>query len=75
MTGAGTDPSFLQRLDAVAADVESVLGRLLGAAPVEGERARPERLAQVQAFVASFWDQSLAQIKSSAEIVAAAMSE
>jgi len=30
-------------------------------------RARPERLAEVQAFVASFWDQSLAQIKRSAE--------
>ena len=30
-------------------------------------RARPERLAEVQAFVASFWDESLAQIKSSAE--------
>jgi DNA-binding transcriptional ArsR family regulator len=30
-------------------------------------RARPQRLAEVQAFVASFWDESLAQIKSSAE--------
>ena len=30
-------------------------------------RARPERLAEVQAFVASFWDESLAQIKRSAE--------
>jgi DNA-binding transcriptional ArsR family regulator len=30
-------------------------------------RARPERLAEVQAFVASFWDESLVQIKRSAE--------
>jgi len=30
-------------------------------------RARPQRLAEVQAFVASFWDESLAQIKNSAE--------
>jgi farnesyl diphosphate synthase len=50
MTGAGTDPSFLQRLDAVAADVESVLDRLLGAAPVEGERARPERLLEAMRY-------------------------
>jgi DNA-binding transcriptional ArsR family regulator len=30
-------------------------------------RARPERLAEVQAFVASFWDEGLARIKQAAE--------
>jgi farnesyl diphosphate synthase len=36
--------AFRQRLDQVAADIESLLDRLLGAAPLADERARPQRL-------------------------------
>jgi farnesyl diphosphate synthase len=35
---------FLSRLNAVAADTEALLDRLLGSAPIEGERNRPGRL-------------------------------
>jgi farnesyl diphosphate synthase len=35
---------FLSRLNAVAADTETLLDRLLGAAPIDGERDRPNRL-------------------------------
>src|ERR1051325_1765015 len=35
---------FLSRLNAVAADTESLLDRLLGSAPIDGERDRPNRL-------------------------------
>ncbi len=35
---------FKQRLDRVAADIETLLDRLLAPQPVEGERARPARL-------------------------------
>jgi farnesyl diphosphate synthase len=35
---------FLSRLNAVAADTEALLDRLMGAAPLEGERSRPSRL-------------------------------
>lgn len=38
----GTD--FATRLAAVAADTEALLGQLLGAGPLPGETARPERL-------------------------------
>ncbi len=41
-TDAGA--AFRQRLDEVAADIESLLDRLLGAAPLAEERARPQRL-------------------------------
>ncbi|HZE46104.1 MAG TPA: farnesyl diphosphate synthase [Xanthobacteraceae bacterium] len=36
--------NFLSRLTEVAADTEALLDRLLGPAPLEGERARPGRL-------------------------------
>jgi farnesyl diphosphate synthase len=36
--------SFADRLNAVAADTEALLERLLGAAPLPGETARPQRL-------------------------------
>ncbi len=35
---------FLSRLNAVAAETETLLDRLLGAAPLDGERDRPNRL-------------------------------
>ena len=35
---------FLSRLNAVAADTETLLDRLLGSAPIDGERDRPNRL-------------------------------
>jgi farnesyl diphosphate synthase len=41
-TDAGA--AFRQRLDEVAADIENLLDRLLGAAPLAEERARPQRL-------------------------------
>src|SRR3569623_1095579 len=37
-------PSFTDRLNAVAADTETLLAQLLGSAPRPGETARPERL-------------------------------
>jgi farnesyl diphosphate synthase len=42
MSGKGSP--FLVRLDAVAAEIEALLGHLLAAAPAAGEMARPERL-------------------------------
>ena len=39
-----SSPSFTDRLNAVAADTEAQLARLLGPAPLPGETARPERL-------------------------------
>ncbi len=36
--------NFLSRLTEVAADTEALLDRLLGPAPLEGERDRPGRL-------------------------------
>jgi farnesyl diphosphate synthase len=39
-----SSPSFTDRLNAVAADTEAQLDRLLGPAPLPGETARPERL-------------------------------
>ena len=46
MNGKNTkkDKSFLARLDAVAADTEALLGRLLAAKAESGELSRPERL-------------------------------
>jgi farnesyl diphosphate synthase len=43
---------FRQRLDQVAADTESLLDRLLGASPIEGERARPQRVVDAMRYVA-----------------------
>jgi len=41
---------FLQRLDAVAADIEKLLDRLLAAAPAEGELERPARLIEAMRY-------------------------
>jgi farnesyl diphosphate synthase len=41
---------FQQRLDRVASDMENLLDRLLGAQPVEGERARPVRLLDAMRY-------------------------
>ena len=44
--------AFRQRLDEVAADIESLLERLLGATPLAEERARPQRLMDAMRYVA-----------------------
>jgi farnesyl diphosphate synthase len=41
---------FLARLNAVAAEIEALLGRLLAAAPVEAEVARPGRLIEAMRY-------------------------
>jgi farnesyl diphosphate synthase len=41
---------FLARLDAVAADTEALLDRLLAAAPADGELARPARLVEAMRY-------------------------
>jgi farnesyl diphosphate synthase len=41
---------FLARLDAVAADIETLLDRLLAAAPVNGELSRPARLIEAMRY-------------------------
>jgi farnesyl diphosphate synthase len=41
---------FLARLDAVAADIETLLDRLLAAAPVDGELSRPARLIEAMRY-------------------------
>jgi farnesyl diphosphate synthase len=41
---------FLARLDAVAADIEVLLDRLLAAAPVNGELSRPARLIEAMRY-------------------------
>jgi len=38
--------TFNSRLNAVAADTETLLDQILGAAPLEGERSRPKRLLE-----------------------------
>jgi farnesyl diphosphate synthase len=43
---SGKSSPFLARLDAVAADTEAVLDRLLSAAPAPGEMSRPARLIE-----------------------------
>jgi farnesyl diphosphate synthase len=43
--------TFRQRLEAVAADTESLLDRLLGAQPLAEERARPKRLMDAMRHV------------------------
>jgi farnesyl diphosphate synthase len=43
---------FRQRLDQCAADTESLLDRLLGAATLDGERARPQRVMDSMRYVA-----------------------
>src|SRR4051812_30926911 len=49
MTDAGA--TFRQRLDPVAADIERLLERLLDAAPLAEERARPQRLMDAMRHV------------------------
>jgi farnesyl diphosphate synthase len=44
------DNSFLGRLDAVAADTETLLDRLLAAKPQSGELSRPERLLDAMRY-------------------------
>src|SRR5476649_2095134 len=41
---------FLQRLDAAAKEIESVLEKLLSTAPVEGELSRPARLIDAMRY-------------------------
>jgi farnesyl diphosphate synthase len=41
---------FLARLDAVAADIEALLDRLLAATPVDGELSRPARLIEAMRY-------------------------
>ncbi len=48
----GKNSPFLARLDAVAADTERLLERLLTATPAEGELSRPARLADAMRYVA-----------------------
>jgi len=47
---SGKTSPFLERLDAVAAETESLLDRLLAAAPVRGELARPARLIEAMRY-------------------------
>jgi farnesyl diphosphate synthase len=44
------EEGFLPRLNAVASDMEDLLDRLLGAAPVDGEIARPSRLIDAMRY-------------------------
>jgi farnesyl diphosphate synthase len=43
--------AFLSRLDAVAAETEALLDRLLTATPVDGEMSRPTRLIEAMRYV------------------------
>jgi farnesyl diphosphate synthase len=47
-----TGAAFRQRLDGVANDIETLLGKLLDATPLAEERARPQRLMQAMRHVA-----------------------
>jgi farnesyl diphosphate synthase len=44
------DNPFLSRLDATAKDIDDLLGRLVSAAPAEGELARPPRLVEAMRY-------------------------
>jgi farnesyl diphosphate synthase len=46
----GKNSPFLARLDAVAADIEVLLDRLLAAAPIAGELSRPARLIEAMRY-------------------------
>jgi farnesyl diphosphate synthase len=46
MTSTEIDVLFAPRLDAVAADIEALLDRLLAPLPLEGERLRPARVLE-----------------------------
>ena len=47
---SGKNSAFLSRLDAVAAETETLLNRLLAAAPVAGELSRPARLIEAMRY-------------------------
>src|SRR5262245_35169873 len=49
--GVDVDAVFQERLGQTAHDTEALLDRLLAAAPVEGERARPRRLLEAMRYV------------------------
>jgi farnesyl diphosphate synthase len=49
--GLDIEAAFGDRLSQVANDTEALLDRLLGPAPVEGERARPARLLEAMRYV------------------------
>jgi farnesyl diphosphate synthase len=51
-TGADTEAVFQHRLGQTAQDVQAVLDRLLSAAPIAGERARPARLLEAMRYAA-----------------------
>ena len=46
----GKNSPFLSRLDAVAADIEVLLDRLLAATPEPGELSRPARLIEAMRY-------------------------
>ncbi|HEX4411046.1 MAG TPA: farnesyl diphosphate synthase [Xanthobacteraceae bacterium] len=46
----GKNSQFLARLDAVAAETEALLTKLLGSTPVTGERSRPDRLIEAMRY-------------------------
>src|SRR5262245_16701258 len=48
--GVDVDAVFQERLGRTAHDTEALLDRLLAAAPVEGERARPRRLLDAMRY-------------------------
>jgi farnesyl diphosphate synthase len=47
---SSSQSAFLQHLDAAAKEIESVLEKLLSAAPVEGELTRPPRLIEAMRY-------------------------
>ncbi len=49
-TMSGSQSAFLLHLDATAKDIDSLLDRLLSAAPVEGELSRPARLIEAMRY-------------------------
>jgi farnesyl diphosphate synthase len=49
-TMSSSQSVFLQRLDAAAKEIESVLEKLLSTAPVEGELSRPARLIEAMRY-------------------------
>ena len=51
-TGTNREAVFQHRLGQTAQDVQALLDRLLSAAPMEGERARPARLLEAMRYTA-----------------------
>jgi farnesyl diphosphate synthase len=48
--GVDTEAVFQDRLGRIAHDTQALLDRLLGASPIEGERARPARLIEAMRY-------------------------